>query len=202
MWVIVVPVEERQLLRAMGQIVGGVDVQNDDLRVGRQPIDPTLLEALQQSLEMAHLDRILESRQRWLRGQSLVIRTRTLADRLQQRIVAQTVGIVAVLVPQRDLIQPLAHLLAPSVHRLRRRALIGHLRCKPLAHAQLVVHLPQQNGPAIGGDLRRIKADLNRLLLVELQRDLCDTTCHRPLRHQPHVNLRQFLWLARLGPIS
>jgi hypothetical protein len=61
--VVVVAVEERQLLRPVGRIVGAVDVEHYYLGVGRQRIDPALFELLEQTFDGPHVGRVLKPRQ-------------------------------------------------------------------------------------------------------------------------------------------
>jgi hypothetical protein len=61
--VVVVAVEERQLLRPVGRILGAVDVEHYHLGVGRQSIDPALFELLEQGFDGPHVGRVLKPRQ-------------------------------------------------------------------------------------------------------------------------------------------
>src|SRR4029078_1282201 len=105
--VVVEPVEEGQLLGTVRLVVGGVDVENDLLGVRRQRFDVALLQVLQQAAKLLARRRILIAAQGRLRGQSSAIARATVAGGLQQRIKAQPIRVVAVLVPQSNLKNPL-----------------------------------------------------------------------------------------------
>ena len=77
-----------------------------------------------------------------------------LADRLENRIVAQALRIIAVFVPQGDLVEPLAHLLQTIMRHLQRIAPVGQQAGNPRRQPQSIIHLAQQHGPPIGGDVR------------------------------------------------
>lgn len=66
---VVKAVEEGELLGAVGRIAGCVDVEHDNPRILSQSVDIGLLEPVKHGADVAHLHRVLQPRQRWLRGQ-------------------------------------------------------------------------------------------------------------------------------------
>lgn len=70
--VVVEAVEERELLRAMGRIVGAIDVEHDALRSWIEGIDVVLLESSPQTIQLAPAHAILEPTQRGLRRERLL----------------------------------------------------------------------------------------------------------------------------------
>jgi hypothetical protein len=52
----------------------------------------------------------------------------------------QSVGIVAVRIPQSNLVQALAHLLLALMFHLARIAFIGQQGCEPLTQPQMIIH--------------------------------------------------------------
>jgi hypothetical protein len=100
--------KERELLRPVGRIIRAVEIEDEISRmlvrpvgVGTEPVDAGAREAL----DRGPVDGILEPRERRLRSES---RPSIRRDDLKRRVVAEPVGIVGVLVPGDDLIQPLA----------------------------------------------------------------------------------------------
>jgi hypothetical protein len=56
---------------------------------------------------------------------------------------SQPIGVVAVRVPQSDLVEPLPHLLTTVMSDFARIALIRQQSCQPFTQSQPVIHLPQ-----------------------------------------------------------
>src|ERR1700690_3766481 len=99
----------------MRLVVSAVDVEHDE-RSGRiEAIDALPLQLAQQSIQLAAGDVILEPRQSRLRRQWTIAAA---ARELQYCIVAKLGGVVAVLVTEADLVDPLANLLLTLVSPL------------------------------------------------------------------------------------
>jgi hypothetical protein len=113
-----------------------------------------------------------------LRGQALRPR-RPITDTFEQGIVPQPIGIVAVGIPQSNLVEALPHLLTAVMFNFARIALIGQKRGQPLTQPEATIHLPQQQYTAITGNLRRIKGHRERHGRMEFQGEWCNTLCHR-----------------------
>jgi hypothetical protein len=67
--------------------------------------------------------------------------------------------IVAVRIPQGNLVEPLAHLFPSIMFHFARITLIGEQRRESLAQSQPIIHLAQQQCPAITGDMGGIKGN-------------------------------------------
>ena len=107
--VLVVPaMKERELLRPVGRIIRAVEIEDE---IGRMLVRPVGVRTepvdagASQALNRGPVDRILQPRERRLRAER---RASIAGHHLERRVVAEPVGIVDVLVPSGDLIQPLA----------------------------------------------------------------------------------------------
>ena len=104
----VIGVEQRQLLRAMSDVLSVVDVEDDllgRLRVGGQE---GVQQGARQAVEIGAADLILQTRQRRLTGQIRARSRRPLTGGFQRRITAQLVAVVGVLVAAGNLKDALA----------------------------------------------------------------------------------------------
>jgi len=134
--VLVVPaVKERELLRPVRRIIGAVEIEDEigrmlvgPVRVGAEPVDARPTEALNRR----PVEAVLQSRERRLRAER---RASIGRDDLKRRVVSEPVGIVDVLVPCGDLIQPLANERVQLVGDVAGIARVGdpadHIRAEP-----------------------------------------------------------------------
>ena len=91
---------------------------------------------------------------------------------------SQGIGVVAVLVAAGDHEDALHDLLLPRVDDLALVPFIGQQRREFLADSRDDLGLSQQKKPAIAGDLRRGKIDINSLFGVIQKGELGATLCH------------------------
>lgn len=94
----VVPVEQRQLLLAVSRVVEAVEVKRQSPRLLVERVEELLDEQFPQSQQRLDADRILEPRQRRLRGQFGPVLGQPIADQLKHGIMPQRVVIVLILV--------------------------------------------------------------------------------------------------------
>src|ERR1041385_513799 len=158
----------------MRRVVGAIGVEHDERGCGVEFVDVLTLELAPQSIQLATSDLVLPTRQRRLRGQRAVRVTRM----LDRRIVAKPIGIVAVLVAERDLIDALAKLLATVMAPTLGVAVVFEKRGELAREADALVDLPQQQDAAVGRDVGRVAAQDERFAL-ELKRDRWNTVCRR-----------------------
>ena len=98
-----VGVEQRQLLRPMGDILGVIDVDDDLLRRLLVGCDKRVQQRARKAVEIAAADPVFQTRQGRLTGQIRARQRRPLAGGFQPRIAAQIVAVVGVLVAAGDL---------------------------------------------------------------------------------------------------
>jgi hypothetical protein len=118
------------VLLAMGRIVGAIEVEHDPPRDSRPLalVQVDRSQRLGQPVAVPGRQRVLEAREGWLAGQVGVALGQPPAHQLQQRIVAQGVGVVLVFIAGGDLVDALAQQLqrrvtaaAASVRNRRRQ---------------------------------------------------------------------------------
>ena len=178
-------VEERQLLLAVGGVVGRVEVDGD-LRgapLARPPLllDHSVGQRVGHIPQLGPAHRVLEARQRRLRGQGRPVERIAPDQELVDRIVGQASGVGAVGVatgqPEHPLLEQLLDLMAdlaglPPIEQAPRQ---------PLGQAQVGVDALEQNRAAIRAGMRLIEPRDDRLAFgLESERDLRYTGCgHR-----------------------
>ena len=113
--------------------------------VGAEPVDA----GARQALNRRPVDRILQPRERRLRAER---RAAVRRDDLKGRVVPEPVGIVDVLVPGGDLIQPLADERVQVVRDVARVASVGdpadHIRTEP----ELLIEFSDEQQAGIRGE--------------------------------------------------
>ena len=109
--------------------------------VGTEPIDAGPREALNRG----PVDGILQPRERRLGAEGRAAVTR---HHLKRRIMAEPVGVVDILVPRGDLIQPLADQRVQVVADVARVARVGDPPDDIVAEPQLLIELSDESRPA------------------------------------------------------
>jgi len=165
---LVVPVEEAPLLLAVQRIVGRVQIQDDlfgrrrvrlkeklHKQMGRFcRIDSDLLIAICPGL-LRHAQ--LQPIQRTLACERSGVLVRSVGEHRQQRIVAQIIVVVEILVPERQSIHALREQLAHRVLHPVCGAMVLKARRELLHNACATVYLTQQHCAAVGSDRTAIK---------------------------------------------
>jgi hypothetical protein len=125
------PVEEAQLLRAMGRIFGDVHVDGDATRPALAPSmarDHAVGQRVAQSVQLPGAQRILEPRNRRLRGQAPAVDGIAIQQQLVDRVVGEAIGVIAVRIPAGDPKDPLREDVAPGLpHMPGRSRVVQHL---------------------------------------------------------------------------
>ena len=128
----IVPVEERELLGAVRQVVGWVQIDRDPARPPVQAAPMTLDDARCQlaphPVEHGAARAVLESRDRGLRRQGRAGHRVPPEQQLVDGVVGQVVGIVAIGMTARDAEDPLADQVRERVPNLPRCAFVGQSR--------------------------------------------------------------------------
>ncbi|MGY4447782.1 hypothetical protein ACVWZR_002442 [Bradyrhizobium sp. i1.3.1] len=155
---VIMSVEQRELLMAVDDIAGVVDVERDGCRLARVAIHPCIDQGVGQADHVAQARRILQPRQSRL-GTQIPVRVRQpTAGELERRIRPQMIEVIGVLVAAADREHPGAEHMDKAVHDPRRIAPIReHPRQidrqteTPLGHRQKH-HAPiRGQAPAIEG---------------------------------------------------
>src|SRR5207249_6910975 len=138
------PVEERQLLGAMGGIVGDVEIEGDATHLtAATPVtsEHRLEQRLAHRQQLAAGDVVLEARQRRLRGQRVAGHRIAAEQQLVHGIVGEPRRVVGVLVAERQAVDALAE-------QIRQR--MAHLAALPLIEER-ARESRDQTEPAVGG---------------------------------------------------
>jgi hypothetical protein len=173
----------------MRRIIGAVEIEDEigrmlvrPVRVGAEPVDAGPPEALNRR----PVDGVLQSRERRLRAER---RASIGRDDLKRRVVSEPVGIVDVLVPCGDLIQPLANERVQVVGDVPRIARVGDPADHIGAEPQLLVEFSNEQQPGIRRE--RAAGKIDDEFWLESEAKLAITLCsHRtssveiPSRHQ------------------
>ena len=140
---VVMRIPECKLLDAMCRTEGVVDIE--DLQLARLHGGAELIEQSRgEPRRLGLARRVLQTADGRLRGQRRTA-LRTAADRkLHQRVVPQPVEVDGILVPAGNRRDPRRHHLEHRVPDAVRIAAIRHRFCKPPAHPELALGLPQQ----------------------------------------------------------
>jgi hypothetical protein len=182
---VVVAVEERELLLAVGGVVGRIEIDRDPRGAPAEPTAMRLDHGVGQHVghvaQLRPAQRVLEARERRLRGQGRARDGVAVEQQLVDRIVGQPGGVVAVGVTAREPEDALPQQLEGLMLHLARLASIGHTRGQPLRQLELGIEPLQQDRPAIRAGVRHVEEGDDRLLFgLESERDLRYTGCsHR-----------------------
>ena len=175
---VVAAVEQRQLLRAVGRVVGAVEIQDQIRRMRIRPVR-VLAEPLDadggEPLDAGPLHGVLEARQRRLRSQ----RGAAIAgDHLEGRVMPQPVRIVDVFVPRGDLVEPLADKRGHLVRDVPRIAPVRDTADHLVGEPTLLVKFAHQEQAGIGRE--RAAREIDDKFRLESKAKLRITVCsHR-----------------------
>lgn len=118
------------------------------------------------------------------------------AQRLNERVPAQPVVIVQVLIAQTQPEHPLPEHARHIVPHLARRSRIDQPRCHPIQQPEATIHFTQQQRPAIAGDLTATEFGLHRAPTQRRKvKPIACTICHwrnLPLLRSKPLNSKGF----------
>ena len=150
----IVPVEERELLGPVRQVVGRVQIDGDAPRPPLQATPMTFDDARRQlaphPVEHGAARAVLESRDRGLRRQGRAGHRVPPEQQLVDGVVGQVVGIVAIGMTARDAEDPLADQVRERVPNLPRCAFVGQTPGERLDQAIHALGRLEQDGAAVG----------------------------------------------------
>lgn len=150
-------IEQPQLLAAMDRIEGVVDVEGDPPRHLAERRAVEIDQRPGQADERSLLGQILQPRDGRLRAQ-VPLRRQAFERDLEQRIGAQGVGVVAVLIAGRDHQQPEADDVGERVYGAGGITRIVDTGGKTLGHLEPLFDLAQDQQAAVGRQLAAVKA--------------------------------------------
>src|SRR6266704_2522512 len=182
---VVVAVEERKLLLAVGGVVGGIQIDRDppDAPVQAPPLlrDHGVGQHVRHGAQFSRAHGVLESRQRGLRGQAEPGEGIAAQHQLVDRVVDQPGGVVAVGVAPAQPEDALLEQLDRLVQDLARRPRIVEAGGQPLRQTQLGIQGLDQDQAAVGAYVWQVEAGDDRLRkAVALEGHLRYTVCsHR-----------------------
>ena len=144
--VIVEAIEEGQLLRAVGLVLGDIEIdrdQPDAAAAAAMPRNHRVGERVAHGEQHPRGGRVLEARDRRLRRQAAAVDRIAPQQQFVDRIVGEPVGIIAVGMAARDREDPLREQIADAVRHARRSARIGRRegrnrpRCRSAAFSRI-----------------------------------------------------------------
>ncbi|SRR6266566_1354782 len=172
-------VEKAELLLAMGGIIGGIDIQQD-LTALADLLAAQTQELFQQSVIQEHQiaggRRIFPAAEGGLGAERLA--QGLIGDDLQQRVVAQAVGIVGIFVSGNDLIEALPQQCQRVVLEAMALTRIAEELGQITGQVMALIEGAQRQKTGVAGDLSAGKISLNGLLSVEGEKQLWYTVCH------------------------
>ena len=166
---IVIAVEEAPFLMAVQRNVGGVEIEHDlagrlfvcfQKHIHQQRIDLAPITVDLVILRAVPLGRVLEPVERALAGHRLAVRAHRLQfarQNCEQRILAQLVVVVQVLVAQRQPEHPLRHQRFDPVLDKQRVAPVCEAARKAAHQSQTPIQLPQEQATRVRGDRTPVK---------------------------------------------
>ncbi len=182
---VVVPVEEGELLLAVGGVVGGVHLDGDQPRPTVEPdameVDHGIGQGNAEAVEVGARHGILEPRERGLRAQGGASHGIAAEQELLHRIVGEPRRVVAIGVAAGQAEHPLPDQIQDRVLDFAGLPGIGQAPGQAGRQAQLFVDALHQDGPAVRAGVRLIEARNDRPgNMVEPEGRLGYTVCgHR-----------------------
>jgi hypothetical protein len=160
--------KKRVLLRPVRRVVRRVQVDRDAPRPPGQaaamPRDDPRGQLLGHAVDPAAVDRVLEPRQRRLRGQALTRNRVSVEQQLVNGVVGEAVAVVAVGMAAGDAEDAPADQVRERVPSLVRRPLVEQTPGERLDQAVDALGCLQQNRPAVGTGLLLVELGMQRLV--------------------------------------
>ena len=174
---IVEAIEEGELLRAVGLVFGDIEIdgdQPDAASASAMPGNHRVGERVAHGEQHPRGGRVLEARDRRLRRQAAAVDRIAPQQQFVDRIVGESVGIIAVGMATRDREDALREQIADAVRHARRRARIGDRRGEGRQQAEPSVGRFEQDRAAVRTRVRLIKGrDQGPIGQVGKQNSLC-----------------------------
>jgi hypothetical protein len=202
---IVMTVEESQLLRTVGGIIRGIEIDCDSASLAFQSsgmmFDDYVCEFTSHLQKILACDSVFESRQGRLRSQGLTIDGVPVEKHLLDWVVGQTSRIVTVGVSAGNAVDALFQQVGCFVQYFPAFTTVPDTRGQTIGQGQLGVDTFQKNGSAIGTAIGLVKAGNNWLgkkirkknsLCGILSRHLASFCCVNPLSHKDYTRKGAF----------
>jgi hypothetical protein len=159
---VVVGVEQRQLLAAVDPVFGIVDVEHDPLRHLREAVAEQLDHRRHHALERDRSGQVLEPAHGRLGAEIGAALGQPTGCHLEDRVDAQRVAVVGILVAGRDQERPEAdHLGEPVLDPVRRPRVLDTPR-QALSDPEATLDLRQHQHPTVRGQSSGVERDLHR----------------------------------------
>jgi hypothetical protein len=161
-------IEEAQLLLSVGGIVGGIDIEQDFAALPNllsAEADEGIEAAIVSADELTGRGRVFPATKSGLRTQRLA--QRLIGEQLEDRIMAETIGIIGVFVAGHDLVQPLPQQRQAAVPNAAALPGIAEVLSQFLRQSMALIEGTQGQKSGIAGDLPTGKIGQDRLMTVE-----------------------------------
>src|SRR5690349_10866030 len=147
-------IEEAQLLLSVGGIVGGIDIEQDFAALPNllsAEADEGIEAAIVSADELTGRGRVFPATKSGLRTQRLA--QRLIGEQLEDRIMAETIGIIGVFVAGHDLVQPLPQQRQAAVPNAAALPGIAEVLSQFLRQSMALIEGTQGQKSGIAGDL-------------------------------------------------
>ena len=175
--VIIEAIEEGQLLGAVGLVLGGIEIdrdQPDAAAAAAMPGNHRVGERVAHGEQHPRGRRVLEARDRRLRGQAAAVDRIAPQQQFVDRILGEPVAVIAIGMAARDREDPLGDQIPDAVRHARRIARIGDRRREGRQQAEVSVRRLEQDRAAVRTRVRLIKGrDHGPIGQVRKQNSLC-----------------------------
>jgi hypothetical protein len=159
--VAVVGIEKPQLLTAVGQVIGVIDIQNDALRRFAVRVNKHIDEHFRDPVKVCPGETVFKPADGRLAGQGRILLRQSLTGYFHDRIFPQSIAVICVFITAGDLENPLLEKLEELMSDITGVAPVpqglSHFPDKPYP----IFNLPEEQKPGIGTDLTAIKIGLN-----------------------------------------
>jgi hypothetical protein len=159
-------IEETELLRAMGRIVGRIELDRDHARLATAPIPVVLDHGIHEDVveqpQVLRLEVVLEARERRLRSQIGSGDRIPPEEQLEEWIAPEPGGVIAVLVPGRQAVDALLKQRQEVVLDSRWVPAVRQVRQDPLRQPEPQVGCPKQQQTRVRGQRRLVELGQDR----------------------------------------
>jgi hypothetical protein len=157
----VIGVEKRQLLAAVSQIIGVIDIQDNTLRRFLVGVDKHSNKHLRDTIKICFGKRVLKTADGRLTGQGRIFLRKSFTGYFHHRIVPQFIAVVAVLIAAGNLEDPLLEQFAKLMFDITGMATVMQRVDHFANKSHPVLHLAEEKKPRVGTDLPAGKIRFN-----------------------------------------
>ena len=181
---VVMPIEETELLSAMGGIIGRIHIDCDTPGFTLQPLSVMLDHDIGESF--CHAEQffgsygVFETGQCRLRSQALAFDGITVEQKLLDRIVGQGAGLIAVGTAGGDSEDALPQKIKATVNNLAGLTHVANTCSDTFGQGELIVDSFEQDGPTVGTAVGLVENNDNRFVIFFGEKNrLCGILSHR-----------------------